>query len=332
MAAPTTAIQRFDLSMTLGEFNLMANRRGFIGLKMLPVVVVAEASAQFLKLPANAYLSPIEDTERAPKSGYSRDDFNWETDTYATKENGVEEVVDDATIERYGNIVKAEMIHMRRGINRLLQALENKAATAIEGNSWGGSAAISVPWTTKATATPIDDIDNAIDALELLLGMRPNAIQISHKALRRWGRTDQVKDEFKKMFGDDASMGMLMNAFKQVHELEHVFVANGMKNTAAKGQDATFGRLWDPTKLLVFHHSPTEGGDLEDPLPSIGKTIMFQDQMAEIPGTDSDGEEAIIVEEYREEARRGGVQRFRFNYQQKLLMANAGYQLTNVIA
>lgn len=332
MGAPSTAIERFDLSMSVGEFDERANRMGFIALKMLPVVVVAEASAQFAKLPAEAYLTPVEDTVRAPKSGYRRDDFEWETDSYNTLENGVEEVVDDQTVSRYGNIVKADRIASRRGVNRLLQALEQKAATAIENQSWAGSAAVSTPWTTKASATPVDDLDNAMDALELLLGMRPNAIQISGKALRRWGRTDQVKDEFKGMFGDDTSMGMLVNAMKQLHELEHVFVANGLKNTAGKGQSPTIGRFWDPTKALVFYHSPTGGEDLEDSMPSIGKTIMHQNEIADIPGMDDDGSGAIIVEEYREESVRGSVMRFRFNYQQKLLLANAGYQLTGVIA
>lgn len=331
MAAPSTAITRLDLSMSVGEFNSAANRKGFVALKVLPPIVVAKDAADFPKLKAEQLIGKVEDTVRAAKTGYARDDFTWTTDSYACKENGVEEVVDDQTIERYGDVLRADAVHSVRGVNRLLNAVEQKAADLIFDTAvWTGGAlttAVGTVWNTVATATPVTNIDDAADAVQDNCGHRANAIIIPAKLLRKWARTDQVRDQVKLLRGNDSPMGALIQAMKDVQELEYVFVADGVKNTANKGQTADFSRFWDPTKCMVFHHSPNDT-DLEDPVPTLGKTIFHQPQVAQIPGMDDDGSGAIIVEEYREEQRRGGVLRFRFAYHQKLLLVNVGHLLT----
>lgn len=333
MAAPSVAITRLDLSLSRAEFHLRMNRLGFVGLKVLPPVLVAKPSAEFAVLPTEALLTPVESTARAPKTGYRRDDFVWRKDSYATQEHGVEEVVDDATIEMYGDVLRTEQIHTERAINRLLQALEDSAAKAVfNTTTWSGSAlttAVTTPWSNQTSATPIDDIDRAQEKVEDLCGHRANAILIPGRTLRKWSRTEQVKDQWKATFGDDAPMTALAQALKQIHEFEYVFVADGFKNSAQPGQAATLSRFWDTTKVMVFHHSPNED-QLEDPLPCLGKTILFQEQVRGLPGVD-DPEGAILIEEYREEARRGGIIRARFNYQQKILRPEAGHLLTSVL-
>lgn len=333
MAAPSTAITRLDLSMSVGEFNSAANRRGFVAMKVLPPVIVAKDAGDFPKLKAEQLIGPVEDTERAAKSGYARDDFTWTTDSFATKENGVEEVVDDQTIERYGDVLRAEAVHAVRGTNRLLNALEQKAATAIfNTGTWTGDAlttAVGTAWNDTDDSLPVDNIDDAADKVQDNCGSRANAIIIPAKLLRKWARTDQVRNQVKLLRGDDAPMGALIQAMKDVQELEYVFVADGVKNTKNKGQAAEFTRFWDPTKCMVFHHSPNDS-DLEDPVPTLGKTILFQPQVASLPGDDS-GEGVIIVEEYREEQRRGGVLRYRMGYQQKILLVQVGHLLTGCL-
>jgi hypothetical protein len=334
MAAPSVAITRLDLSFSQAEFHLRMNRQGFVGLQVLPPVLVAKPSADFVVIPTKALLTPIEDTARAPKTGYRRSDFEWEKDSYATQEHGVEEVVDDATIEMYGDVLRTEQIHAERAINRLLQTLEHQAAQAVFNTStWTGSAlttAVSTPWSNQGSATPIDNVDAAIEKVEDNCGHRANAILLTGRTLRKWSRTAQVKDQWKAVFGDDTPIPALAQVMRQLHEFEFVFVADGYKNSAKPGQEPTLTRFWDPSMVMVFHHSPN-GDQLEDPLPSLGRTILFQEQVAALPGVDDAGEGAIIVEEYREEARRGGVIRARFNYQQKILRPEAGHLLTNVL-
>ena len=46
MAQPSTAVTRLDLSLSYGEFNEEANRRGYVGLRALPAVGVGLQGAQ----------------------------------------------------------------------------------------------------------------------------------------------------------------------------------------------------------------------------------------------------------------------------------------------
>jgi len=110
MAVPTTAISRFDLGMSYTEFSLEANRRKFIGLKVLPPVGVSQESANFRRLNVESFLKKPETTQRAPRTGYARDTFTWAQDSYAVQEHGVEEVNDDAENEMYGDIVRGEQV------------------------------------------------------------------------------------------------------------------------------------------------------------------------------------------------------------------------------
>ena len=72
---PTTAIDRFDLSLRYGEFDSLMNRLGMIGHRVLPPVLVGLKNADFLRLKIASFLNKVEETKRAPKSTYQRKDF-----------------------------------------------------------------------------------------------------------------------------------------------------------------------------------------------------------------------------------------------------------------
>jgi hypothetical protein len=87
----------------------------------------------------------------------------------------------------------------------------------------------------------------------------------------------------------------------------------------------TFSRIWGTDKALLCRLY--DGPDLEFPEPHMGRTIMWSEEAGPLPG--SEGESiGCLVEEYREENRRGGVIRGRTDYQVKRLYKNAGYLMT----
>lgn len=340
MSAPSTAITRLDLSMSYGEFNLAASRAGFIGLQALPPIGVRKEASDFSKISVEELLRPIEDTERKPKGTYKRDDFEWTTDSYDTSEHGVEEVVDDATIERYGDVIRAEVIHTQRAVHRVLAALENAIASALFTSSWSYKTAVGTAWTTPATATPIADIDGAIESVKTQLGMMPNTLILSDYALLKMKRTAEVEDLLKYSGRDDPKNLGLLSGLMELFDLERILVGNSFKNTADEGQSASFGRYWDATMAMVARiEDDGMDGDLESPNPQVGRTIFATgdpDNPAgggvPLPGADGDGEAALIIEEYREESRRGGIVRARTKYQVKTLHSEAAHLLTGVTA
>ncbi len=331
MASPSVAITRLDLSMSYGEFNLEASRRGFIGLSVLPGIGVAADSADFAKISVEELLRPVEDTARAARTTYKRDTFEWIKDSYALAEHGVEEIVDDLTIERYNDVIRAETIHTNRGIHRVLQALENDIAALLFTAGFTYKTAVGTAWSTHATATPIDDIDGAQESVKTQLGMEPNALILTDHGLRHFKRCAQVEDLLKYSSKDDPKSLGAIAGIMALFELEHVFVARSFKNAAKEGQTASFSRFWDATMAMVARvDNDGMDGDLENPDPSLGRTVFAQDE-ASLPGAD-DGESSLIIEEYREENRRGGVIRARNKRQAKIIHEEAGHLLTGVTA
>lgn len=331
MPAPSTAITRFDLSMAYAEIALAASRQGFIGLKALPPIGVAKEEGDFLKILVEDLMRATEDTERPPRGAYKRDDFNWTKDSFSVKEHGVEEVVDDALIERYGDIIRAETICSQRAVHRVLAALEQAIADAVfNTTTWTGSAlttAITTDWTNAASATPLADLDGAIEKVKASSGMMPNTIILTDLALRYFKRTAEVEDLLKYSGRDDPKN--LGDSLRELFEIENILVARSFNNSAKEGQSASFSRYWNSDRVMVCHvHNDGMDGDLEAPMPNIGRTIFPTGTGIPLPGMDEDGESGLIVEEYREEARRGGVMRARTKYQVKVIHAEAGHLLT----
>jgi hypothetical protein len=148
-------------------------------------------------------------------------------------------------------------------------------------------------------------------------------------AMRCIKRTSQVEDLLKYSGRDDPKNLGILSGLSELFDLPNILVADGYKNSAKEGASASFSRLWDVTMAMVCHVATS--GDLEDPQPTIGRTIMWNEENVSIPGA-GDGEPGVIVEEYREEDRRGSVIRARMDRQIKILHAEAGHLMTAVTA
>ena len=337
MASPTTAINRFDLAMTFQEFNLELDRRGFIGAQLFRPTTVGMQNAKFAKIKIAALLEKIEQTKRAPKGGYPRDDFEWETDNYHTDEHGVEEPLDDRKLRMYGDIIRAETLHRNRGIDRVIRAYENTcASTAFDTGTFNtsdvtGDADLSNnnKWTDKANADPVEHLDHGIETAKSNCGVRPNVAVMSDLAFRRMVRTDRIENLIKHNGSTDpTALLRARRAMADLLMLDEILIADApMKNTADKGQSASLSRIWGADKCLLAVRATDD--DLESPNPAVGRTLMWSEDGPGAAGAD-DEEIGVIVEEYREEGRRGSVIRARTDYEVKLLHSACGHLLTNL--
>ncbi|MGD9720549.1 MAG: hypothetical protein AB7E98_05970 [Pirellulales bacterium] len=347
MASPSTAITRLDLSLTYQEFSLAANQQKFIGLQVLPPIAVSQEGAEFVRIQIASLLSKIEETKRSPKAGYARDDWEWSKDSYAVEEHGVEEIVDDATVEKYGDLLRTEQIATARAVNRVLQRLEFDIAAAVfNTTTWTGAAlttTLGTPWTTAATADPIGDVDAAHEKVNVGCGEDANTLVVTKKGFRAMVRTARLEgllkyDASELMIalssGQNQSMvSQVVSGLKDLLQVERILVGRGFRNTADKGQTASLSRVWDDTKamLCVVHDDGIEG-DLENPMPQIGRTIFSNKNDEPLPGSNDGGFGSLIIEEYRENPVRGGVIRPRNKRQVKVLHPQAGHLLQGVTA
>lgn len=347
MGAPSVAITRLDLSLTYQEFSSLANQKKFIGLRVLPALAVEQEAADFPKISIASLLTKIEETRRAPRAGYNRDSWEWGKDSYAVEEHGVEEVVDDATVERYGDVMRVEQLSTIRAVNRVLQRLEYDISAAVfNATTWSGgdlTTAIGTPWTTVATADPVANIDAAHEKVSVGCGEDANTLVLTKKGFTAILRTARVEgllkydaSELLLALNNGQNQNMVtevVSGLKELLQVEQILIGRGFKNTADKGQTAVLARGWDNTMaMLCCVHDDGLDGDLESPTPQVGRTIFSTKNNEPLPGADDAGLGSLIMDEYRDESVRGSYIRPRNKRQVKILHPQAGHLLTSVTA
>jgi len=335
MASPTTAVKRLDLSMSYAEFSLRAARSRYMALQLMPAVGVAFATANFGKVDLGQLMATVEDTRRAPRSGYKRGEMNFTQDSYQTTEHGVEEPLDDRQTKMYRDIFAAESFARDRAIDRVLRSYEDEVAKLLFSTTTFGSgsnAAVGTSWKTYASAKPIDDLMDAIGVVnERLGGFEVNTIAMTSSDWRNLMRCAQVIDRMPGGTGSDSTPKVVQREMlASILGVDRILVGQGYTNTKDRGQTAVLGNLWTPGNILVCR-TGGDSGDLETAEPRIGNTIMWTDENAELPGAEGT-ELPLIIETYRSEEIRGDVVRARADWQAKMLHSACGYLLTGAAA
>lgn len=321
MATPSGVLstQRPDLG-TLNEYDLESDKAGYIAGQVLPVVEVDAQAGNFGKIPLEQLLS-TRDTKRAAGSGYARSGFKFEDASYATQEHGAEEPVDDREAKMYREYFDAESFANMRAFDAVLRNAEIRAAAKVFNTStWTGASlttAASIPWSTKATATPIDDVESAVLKVWENSGLWANALVISKLLFRKLRQCEQVLDRIAAngagsgIKARDVNLAMLAEVF----DLDHIIVAGTPKNGAKEGQSASIASIWDKAMGMVCRVA--ESQDMKE--PCIGRTFHWGEDGSSIGG---------MVESYREEQSRSEIIRVRHDVAEVILYPQAGHLLT----
>jgi hypothetical protein len=322
MAAPSTSLAtlRPDLAQSLTEFDLAMDRMGFIGLKVCPVLEVPEQAGTFGVIPVEQLLQN-RDTARAPGSGYNRSTFTFTKASYACDENGAEEPIDDRQSKMYRHYFDQELVATERARDAVLRNLEKRIASMFfNTTTFSGvrTTAAAHLWSSKSTGVPLDDVENAVQAVYDNSGLWCNSIIMSRKAFRNCRRTDQIRDESKAQGFMDVRAGKITEAqLATCFDLENVFVAGSSKNGANEGQDVSFSQIWDNTLCLVCHLNFSN--DVQR--PTVGRTFHWGEDGSNIGGT---------IETYRDETVRGNVVRDRMDTDEVLIYPDAGFLITAI--
>jgi hypothetical protein len=326
MAQPSSALTRWDASLNTAEFDLMMNQRGFIGPRVLKPRSVGNQSATYGKISVEELLRS-QDTARRARAGYGRDTFEVGNTSFSTAEYGWEAVVDDREKKVYRDLVDQEATAMMRAAAIVCDDYERAVADAVfNTTTWNGASlttAVSTPWATHASATPIADIIAAADKVALNCGQQPNALILNWREWMNMLQCASVKSMLATT--KDQSLSNLASAVAALCGLEQIIVANGIKNTANKGQTASLARIWADNYAMIAKVATTD-----DPKEiCLGRTWMFSEENA--PGAAGDGSTlAVVMEEYRDEATRGSIYRARNDRQVQVLYAECGHLLTSV--
>jgi hypothetical protein len=305
------------------EFDLAADRAGFIGRKVLRVMNVALQAGPFGRIKLKDLLQS-RDTKRAPGSGYSRGKWKFTTDSYACDEHGVEEPVDDREARMYASYFDAEAVASMRAFDGVLREQEKRIADLIfNAETWtGASLTTAVPdeWDDPENASPVDDVDAACEKVWAASGQWPNALIINRHVFRNLRKTEQIIDRITSLgAGSPAKAADVTPAMiGQCFDLPLVFVAGGATNSANEGQDASIGKIWSDEYAMVCRVAMTDN-DIRE--PCIGRMFHWDADGSQIEGA---------VETYRDETVRSDIVRVRNDVDEKLLYVEMGHLLSNI--
>jgi len=329
MPSPQTAALatlRPDLAGSFMEFMDEADAEGLIAYRVLPIFEVATQAGKFGRIPLEQLLMK-RDVKRASGSGYSRSKWTFKDDSYSTDEYGAEEPTDDRERRMYANYFDAEQIASFRARRVMLEAAEQRVADAVfDTNVWTGSAlatTVSTTWVlaNKATATPVDDVENACVKAWEGSGLWPNAIVMERRRFRALRHMDQIVDRGRATgyFGSGTVRpgDVTTAALAAIFDLDEVIVGGMAKNSANEGAAATIASVWNNTKAMVCKVSSSN--DIR--IPCIGRTFHWGEDGSLVGGT---------VESYRDETVRSDIVRVRHDVDEKIFYKQAGHLLNGV--
>ncbi|MCX7429005.1 MAG: hypothetical protein NTW96_25685 [Planctomycetia bacterium] len=326
MAGPTSVINRPEFGATFEEFGLAMDRRRFAGPALFKPRLVGSQAGQIGRVPVEALLAR-RDTTRAPHAAYSRSDFEFEMVDFKCQERGAKEPMDDRLIKQYRDVLDCESVHSRRAVDAIARAFECDCADAAYDTSvWTGAAlttAITIPWSTAETAVPIKNIEDARKLILAGSGMAPDTLVCNREQFFALKNCHQIQDLLKYSGDVDPSkIGPL--ALASVLDLDHVVVAGGHENLGADGAIASISPIWSNSYCMLAKTAQTD--DWQE--PAVGRAILWNEENAGV----GDGTEiSILVEEYREENRRGSVIRARADWHILVLTPQCAHLLSNIL-
>ncbi len=319
MPSPSTTLAslRPDLGGSFEEFDLDMNRRGMIALDLFRVMETQVQAGSFGKVPIESLLQAI-DTKRAPGSAYNRSKFTFTDAKFATAEHGVEEPVDDRESKMYANYFVAEQVAASRARNMVMEGLEQRVATLAQDTATLADTAVTVKWDVPATATPITDVEGAMQRL-FDKGIIGNALVVGWKTFRNLRLVKQIQDAIAAQGAGDKITARQINIdkLKSVFDIDHILVAGMIKNTANEAQAASISTVFDNTIATVTRIAETD--DIRE--PCFGRVFHWGEDGSDIGGT---------MESYRDETVRGDVIRARMDTDETVLYIEAAELLTGV--
>lgn len=323
MPTPSTSLATLRPELgTFMEFDLEMQRRGYIATQVLPVLEVAKQAGSFGIVSLESLLQN-RTVNRAPGSNYNRGNYTFDDMSYATKERGFEEPVDDREATMYRDYFDAEQLAAARAYEAVLQATEQRVAAQIfNPTTWTGASLTTVvtnEWDDAATATPITDIEAAVRAVWNGTGLWPNALIINRHVFRNLRNCDQIIDRIASQGAGSPTKATDITAdmLARVFDLDRIIVGGNPKNTAKEGQTASLAPVWSNEYAMVAKIATTN--DIRE--PCLGRTIHWSEDGSEVGG---------MIESYRDETVRSDVIRVRHDVDEKTLYIQAAHLLSNI--
>lgn len=313
------AIQRPDLAEIAFEAIVSVPEQGFVGQEIFPRTKVENIYGDYPKIPVEALLKS-NDTRRAPRGGYNRNDWEFDTGNYVCQEHGYEEVLDDIEARLYQRLFDAESVCVERAALKIYLNYELRIINLVTNPA---NIVLTDPATAfwnGGSAAPMLDVTAAKMGLRYGSGIAANSIVMSYQAFQALLTTAELVSYLKftnppLALGFEEQKKLIASYFG----LEQCLVAGGLYDRADKGLAADLANIW-PDDIVLVARLALPGDKLG--APCLGKTFLW---VKDSPGF-------LVSELYREPERRSTVYRVRQHTAEEFVFPRAGFLLTAVMS
>jgi hypothetical protein len=263
MSSPSVsqAIQRPDLrGAVVEEWSVSGQAEQFKANEVAMRVDVDVAAGTVKRIPREVMTKDPNTVERGPDGTYSEVTLGDETFTFITKENGLAMPIDENARQQTSLYYDAEKAATRIVLDKLSRMHEKDvAAKTFSTTTFTGAAlttAVSIPWTTPATATPITDVKAARVKVRQNCGRLPNALIISWTSWNALTECTQILNRINGGATSDMPARVQMQLVAGLLELDKIIICGGLKDTAKQGQNYVGADIWDTTRAQVAYINP----------------------------------------------------------------------------
>lgn len=329
MGYPTSTLRtlRPELS-TFEQLDREMQVRGYVGTRLMPAFPVGVASGTFSVIELKSLLANANaDTRRTSTGGYNRGNYSWVERSYQTEEHGWEEPVDEREENMYANFFDLEEIAAYRAWEHLLNTLESRVLALIitATIAAGRTTAAGTAWSTFASATPIDNVFAAQNAVWARTGLWPRTLGCSRRAYRNLRRCAQIIDEVRSEGSGQSSAQKRVNdtILADVLDVDQIIVSDAILNTANIGQNASIASVFPDTSAVVAVTAKTN--DFKE--PCFGRVFHWGGDGSQL----SDDQRLIgVVEDYEDPATRKRLIRARHETDEFVLYGECAQVITGV--
>ena len=315
--ASGTTIPRTDLRSALVEF--MPDVVPIGGL-LYPWFEVPDQTGYFGRVPKESTMG-IPNTDRSTDGSYNRQKGKLEDDSWATRERGMEEPLDNRQARLFRNYIDYERVRAIRLASIMARVHEQAVVAAVHNTttytqSGNTGLAVTNEWDDNANCVPIDDVHAGLRGIRARCGLTADTLQIAWRTAFDLSRSSQILDRLKYT---SQPPGLLPTTeLAAALGIKRVIVGNQPYNTANDGVAETIGELWDPE--YAFLAVTAAGMDIE--ANCVGRTMYWNED-------GSAGPEPLF-EEYVEDRVRSSVLRVRHEWVLKTLDSSCGFLFSNI--
>jgi hypothetical protein len=298
------------INMALTNVSLAYRNPAFISDIIAPPVGVRKQQDRYFILDSEREAFRSSDDHRAPGTQANEVDFALSSDTYFCEDHALTSIVpdeerDNADPAIQPDIDRTEFLSDKIDINKEIE-LANTVATDSDLTSTTLSG--TDQWSDAANSDPIGDIETGKAAVIAACQVVPNTLVLPYEVYSNVRVHDDILGRLQYTGGGVPTSDTLAGLF----DVENVLVPRALKNTAAPGQTASMSYVWGKNAFLCY--VPPRAGL---------KTVAFALTFAWTSAPGSSG--GRLVENWRDNTRKGDMIRVQRYYDQKVIADGAIY-------